>query len=176
VGAKKYPERSRLKNMNESCSLGAELPLGYNEGTNRRGTMAIRYVTRAGVGLVIGIIVLGLIVFGILYFVRERGDQARQQEAINIANEQLKSQSDQGVALNQDNNSSSNSSSQNSNSTNQSGSSSSQSNSATMPQTSTAPGELPKTGPEATPIVAVGLLTFAVASFMRSRKLLFKQF
>ena len=133
--------------------------------------MAIRNVTRAGVGLVIGIIVLGLIVFGILWFVRERGEQARHQEAINIANEQLKSQSEQGVALNQDNNSSSNSNSQNSNSTNQSNNSSTQTNNSASNSS-----ELPKTGPEATPILAVGLLTFAVASFMRSRKLLFKQF
>ncbi len=135
--------------------------------------MAIRYVTRAGVGLVVGIIVLGLIVFGILWLVRDRGEQARHQEAINIANQQLKSQSDQGVALNKGDNSSSNS--QNSNSTNQSGSTSTQSNGSTSGSASNS-SELPKTGPEATPIIAVGLLTFAVVSFMRSRKLLFKQF
>lgn len=130
--------------------------------------MAIRRVTRAGVGLAVGIIIVGLLVWGGLWFVRERGDQARRQEAINIANEQLKSQSEQGVALNDGKEQNSNSQSQSSN--NQSNNSGNQS-SSTMPQTGTAPGELPKTGSESTSLVVVGFLTFAVVSFLHSRKL-----
>jgi FtsZ-interacting cell division protein ZipA len=134
--------------------------------------MAIRNVTRAGVGLVIGIIILGLLVFGGLWLVRERGDQARRQEAINIANEQLKSESEQGVALNNDKNQSSNSQSQNSGS--QSSNSTSQSGSSTS-NTSSNASELPQTGPKETTAVVLGFLTFAVVSFVRSRKLLSNQ-
>jgi len=129
--------------------------------------MAIRTVTRAGVGLVVGIIILGLLVLGGLWLVRERGEQARRTEAINIAEQQLKEESNDGAALNTGEDSPAK-----------------PGDAATKPEGSTtipqggvstaqpqAASELPQTGPELVSFVAIGLLSFAVASFIRSRKL-----
>lgn len=137
--------------------------------------MAIRNVTRAGVGLVVGIIILGVLVWGGLSIVRDRGEQARQAEAIKIADEQLKTESEKGVALNPDKDKDSNPKTESQNGI--SGSGSQGSTSTAQPGGSTSgsasnAAELPKTGPEAASIVALGLLTFATLSFVRSRQLL----
>lgn len=136
--------------------------------------MAIRTVTRAGVGLVVGIIILGLLVLGGLWLVRERGDQARRAEAITIAEQQLRAESnkDEDVALN-------NGDDKKEESTAKPGNTSSEPEGVKpTPQTEATPvkpaapaAELPQTGPNAASFVAAGLLSFAVVSFMRSRKL-----
>jgi len=51
-------------------------------------------LTRAGVVFVVGIIVLALVVFGVIMFVRERGEQARRDEAIAVAEQNLEAQSE----------------------------------------------------------------------------------
>lgn len=135
--------------------------------------MAIRQVTRAGVGLVVGIIILGLLVLGGLWLVRERGDQARREEAITIADQQLKAESDEDIALNTGEGT-------NEESTEQAPAEESPvitspaDNSAVASQPSSA-AELPRTGPEAASIVAIGVLSFALLSFIRSRKLVSNQ-
>jgi hypothetical protein len=58
--------------------------------------MAVR-ITRAGVGLTVGIIILALVVLGGLYLVRERGEQARRDDAIEIAQENLESETEGGT-------------------------------------------------------------------------------
>ncbi|MDB5162544.1 MAG: hypothetical protein JWO54_58 [Candidatus Saccharibacteria bacterium] len=125
--------------------------------------MAIRQVTRAGVGLVVGIIILGLLVFGGLWLMRERGEQARRTEAINIANEQLKAESEREVAIDTDKDEESEQSN----------------NAPTTTEAATpapsAAAELPQTGPEAISFIGIGLLSFAALSFVRSRKQLFNQ-
>ena len=129
--------------------------------------MAIRTVTRASVGLVVGIILIALLVLGGLLLVRERGQQARREEAITIADQQLKEESKQGVALD----------------TNESDdTTATESAPAPEPSSSTnatpapaAASELPQTGPSAVSLVAVGLLTFAAASFVRSRAIVQRQ-
>jgi FtsZ-interacting cell division protein ZipA len=129
--------------------------------------MAIRTVTRASVGLVVGIILIALLVLGGLLLVRERGQQARREEAITIADQQLKEESKQGVALdtNEDDNTTA-----------------TESAPAPEPSSSTnatpapaAASELPQTGPSAISFVAIGLLTFATASFVRSRTIVHRQ-
>lgn len=60
--------------------------------------MAVQ-ITRAGVGLTIGIIILGLMVLGGLYLAKERGEQARRDAAIQIASQNLEDQSNQTKTL-----------------------------------------------------------------------------
>lgn len=140
--------------------------------------MAIRRVTRAGVGLAIGIIILAVLVFGSLWFVRERGEQARRTEAINIADQQLKAESNQGIALNPDNTTANpNSSSESSSPSTNDSSSNAQSNGSTAANGSSnsTATELPKTGATENAVIVIGLLAFASFSYLNSRKLVFKK-
>jgi FtsZ-interacting cell division protein ZipA len=129
--------------------------------------MAIRQVTRAGVGLVVGIIILGLLVFGGLWLVRERGEQARREEAINIADQQLQQESGQDVAL-ETNNEATEAPAQ-SEATQGSGQPESPVTTTQPAAGPAATSELPQTGPE-TSLIGIGLLSFAAVSFARSRK------
>jgi hypothetical protein len=123
--------------------------------------MAIRQVTRAGVGLVIGIIILALLAFGGLYIVNQRGEQARREEVINIADQQLQAESDQEVAI--DTTEATPAEESSAPAGDNSG------NTAAAPTANPA-SELPQTGPEAASIAMLGVLAFAAASFAHSRK------
>jgi LPXTG-motif cell wall-anchored protein len=132
--------------------------------------MAIRQVTRAGVGLAIGIIILVVLVFAGLWFVRERGEQARREEAINIANQQLQAESDQEVAIdtNESNSEQSKPAATNGSAATSNGSDSS--SEAAQPAT-----ELPQTGTaDGVLALSAGLVTFAALSLYRSRQVLQK--
>ena len=59
-------------------------------------------ITGAGLGVFIGIIVLTVALVGGLLFVKYQGEQARRAEAIKIAEEKLKAESNNDVALNDD--------------------------------------------------------------------------
>lgn len=132
--------------------------------------MAIRQVTRAGVGLAVGIIILAALVFGGLWLVRERGEQARREEAISIADQQLQEESNEGVALNEG---------QDQPASSESGDAAQPAPTETSPAPATTPDtpapaaaeELPQTGPEFGSVVGIGLLGFVIVSFIRSRKL-----
>ena len=136
--------------------------------------MAIRNVTRAGVGLVVGIIILGLLVLGGLWLVRERGETARREEAITIAEQQLQQDSNEDAALN--GNESSNEATDEA-TTDDTPAVADEPAGATendRPATAAEPEAtttLPQTGPEAASIAVLGVLSFAVVSFIRSRKL-----
>lgn len=130
--------------------------------------MAIRSVTRAGVGLVVGIIILAALVFAGLWFVRERGETARREEAINIAEQRLEAESDQDVAINPSEGAASNEQSENNQQNQGSATAPQTGNSAATPNNS---ATLPQTGPEASSIIVVGLVTFVTVAFIRSRKL-----
>jgi FtsZ-interacting cell division protein ZipA len=128
-------------------------------------------LTRAGIGLVIGIIILALVVFGGIWLVRERGEQARRDEAIAIADQQIEQQDDQDIAIGSGNSTSNNSDqAAPSQSTDQAPASSNGAASTAAP--AAAANELPQTGPELVQFVAFALLSFAVASYIQSRKLL----
>jgi FtsZ-interacting cell division protein ZipA len=127
--------------------------------------MAIRNVTRAGVGLVVGIIILGLLVFGGLWLVNQRGEQARREEAITIADQQLQSESNEEVAIDTSNGTNAPEAESETNPT-----APQPNNGAAAAPAPAAAHELPQTGPEAS-VVMIGVLAFAVASFVHSRKL-----
>lgn len=120
--------------------------------------MAIR-ITRAGVGLTVGIIILAAGVLGGLYYVQQRGEQARREEAIQIAEENLQEQSDQDIALNEPQ-----ADSESSNPPSEDGIDGSGEQGTS---------ELPQTGAEGTVfVVAVAGLTFAVTGYVASRRAL----
>ena len=113
-------------------------------------------ITRAGVALVLGIILLVGIVWGVLFVAKERGDQARRDEAIALAEQQLTDESNGEIAIEVE-------------------------EAATEQpkpeqESSTAGGgasELPQTGPADTfvALFAIVALTVASASYVQSRKL-----
>lgn len=148
--------------------------------------MAIR-ITRAGVGLTVGIIVLTAVVLGGLYLIQQRGEQARRDEAIKIAEQNLESQSNGEVALNEGESSANENGAESgagsgeaattdeAASTNSESSANSGANEATQSgSTLTTSTELPQTGPTESLMAAVllGVGTFTALSFVRSRKLL----
>lgn len=119
--------------------------------------MAIR-VTRTGVVLAVGILIGAVVLFGLLQIVKERGEQARRDEAIAIAEENLKAESEEGVAIEVEEEATT-----------------SQTEAASSAESSTeaaAANELPQTGPEAGAAVALGFITFMAISYIRSRKLI----
>jgi LPXTG-motif cell wall-anchored protein len=135
--------------------------------------MAVR-ITRSGVGLTIGIIILGLVVLGGLTLVKQRGEQARRDEAVKIAQQNLESQSTGALSPGTD--SSNNATGGTSGSTTNGGSASTDSTNAGSSNVATnSTGQLPQTGPsDFTSVLAIGALTFAAMSYMKSRRTLFK--
>lgn len=145
--------------------------------------MAIR-ITRAGVALTVGIIVVTGLIIGGLFLVKNQGEQARRDEAIKVAERNLEGQSNEGVALNEG---------EGTNEQTQ-GEESTQGGTEVAPstETETATGseqtsgssevagqatvnELPTTGPaDVAAFMALGLLTFAAVSYYRSRQVLLK--
>ena len=57
------------------------------------------YTKRTGLALTVGIIILSLVALGGLYLVKNQGEQARREEAVKVAEERLKAESEQEVAL-----------------------------------------------------------------------------
>lgn len=127
--------------------------------------MAVRII-RTGVGLIIGIVVLALIVLGGLYLAKQRGDQARREEAIQIAQQNLEAESEKTDALNSGD-SGADKEAEGSRDGAENGRSSGE-----LSPTSTVP-ELPQTGPEDTAqLLGAGLLAFAAVSYLASRRTL----
>lgn len=149
----------------------------------REKTMAIR-ITAAGVGLTVGIIVLAAVIFGGLYLVKERGEQARREEAIKVAQNNLDQQSSETPALNEGDEASNpqegttqggtdTTGNQGSTDTDTNADTETETNSGTS--TDSASGDdvdtLPETGAgDIVPAVAMGILTFSVASYVVSRR------
>lgn len=142
--------------------------------------MAVR-ITRAGVGLTIGVIILGLAVLGGLYLVKQRGEEARRDQAIQIAQQNLESQSSDNGATSPNNSSnSSNGSTSTDNSSNSSNSGSQSTNTSNGSTSTTGSGatnstptsELPQTGPadEWGAMIAVAVLTFSIGAYLTSRR------
>lgn len=141
--------------------------------------MAIR-ITRSGLGLTVGIIVLALVVLGGLYLVKERGEQARREESLKVAQQNLEAQSQDGTTAPSTDGNTENSGTPAEESTDgqeavgDNGEVSVQENSSSEAANGeAAPVELPQTGPnDAAALVAIGALTFAGASYIASRRAL----
>ena len=140
--------------------------------------MAVR-ITRAGVALTVGIIVLTGLLIGGLFWVRESGEQARRDEAVKIAEEKLEEQSGNDVALNEGDEGSEATNEATEGNTEQqpADESTSEETGQDIPATGVdepeQADELPQTGvADVAPFMALGLLTFAGVSYYRSRRVL----
>ena len=141
------------------------------------------YTKRTGLALTVGIIILSLVALGGLYLVKNQGEQARREEAVKVAEERLKAESEQEVALE---NGAANESATEEETVVEEGSQSGDDQSAsagagagTGANTGAGQGnggnvaaaeELPQTGSsEVLAVVALGTLTFSVATYAVSR-------
>ena len=141
------------------------------------------YTKRTGLALTVGIIILSLVALGGLYLVKNQGEQARREEAVKVAEERLKAESEQEVALE---NGAANESVTEEETVVEEGSQSGDDQSAsagagagTGANTGAGQGnggnvaaaeELPQTGSsEVLTAVALGVLTFSVATYAVSR-------
>ena len=139
--------------------------------------MAVR-ITRSGLGLTVGIIVLGLVVLGGLYLVKQRGEQARRADVNEVAQQTLESQSENGTTTPSIDGETEQSGTQSEETqTGENGANEQQSATSEetavdeMATTGTTPEELPQTGPnEVSTLFVVALLAFATASYITSRK------
>lgn len=131
--------------------------------------MAVR-ITRTGVGLIIGIIVVAGIVLTGLVVAKQRGEQARRDEAVKIAQQNLESQSQNG-ALNEGDTTTDKGNGKTSD--NKDGATN---NGDKKPEKTPNTSELPQTGPvdSVLSLVAVALLAFSVTSYVTSRHALLK--
>lgn len=113
-------------------------------------------ITRAGVVFVIGILVLAGLVFGGIWFVNGRGEQARRDEAIKIAEQQLEEQSEVAMETN----------------TGTVPADEEQENGPVPSASGEENVELPATGAEITQILAVTVLALSAAYYVSSRRAL----
>lgn len=116
------------------------------------------HVTRTGVALTVGIIILAAAAFGALYVIQGQGEQARRQEAIQVAEEQLQAEANDEVALNDGDTDTSTSG------TDTTGAENTDTSTETPAETVT---ELPQTGPADGLLTALlaGAVTFVVVSY-----------
>ena len=132
------------------------------------------YTKRTGLALTVGIIILSLVALGGLYLVKNQGEQARREEAVKVAEERLKAESEQEVAL--ENGAANESATEEvvveeesqagSEQSAGSGTGAGQGNGGNV----AAAEELPQTGSsEVLTAVALGVLTFSVATYAVSR-------
>ena len=113
-------------------------------------------LTRTGILFVVGIIVLAGLVFGGIYIVRDRGEQARRTQAIDIAEQNLQDQSQTAAQPATD--------------TTPAAPSDNTETASTPAPTAPATAELPVTGPNASSIVIVSILALTAAFYVTSRR------
>jgi len=118
-------------------------------------------ITRTGIVFIIGIIVLAALVFGAVWYVQQRGEQARRAEAVKIAEQNLIEQSKTATTnpTKVDEGSDKSTSSNGTHTDTQS----------TTAATSTV--ELPATGTDATSIAIVTVLSLSVSLYIASRRM-----
>ncbi len=143
--------------------------------------MAVR-ITRSGVALTVGIIILTGLIIGGLFLVKGQGEQARRDEAVKIAEKNLEDRSNEEVALNEGEEEKNDESTTN-NESNSAANGAANGEAAEVPQTGASNTseatesevtveELPRTGAGDTlAVVGAGALTFAGVAYIRSRKL-----
>jgi len=108
-------------------------------------------ITRAGMIFIAVIIGLALLAFTVLYVAQQRGEQARQDEAAEIARENLEEQANQPIVIAED---------QTVNDE--------EVVASNDEEDQPAPEALPETGPELIALVGVFAIVFATASFAAS--------
>lgn len=113
-------------------------------------------VTRAGIIFIIVAVALAALVFGGLYIAQQRGDQARRDEAAEIARQNLENDSNQPVVIGEDENVSSGVVDDD--------------DTDTQTDNGATPGQLPETGGELSSLIAIFGITFAVTAYMMSRR------
>ncbi|MFZ3009705.1 MAG: hypothetical protein WA030_01635 [Candidatus Microsaccharimonas sp.] len=117
-------------------------------------------ITRTGTVFIIGVVVLAALVFGAVWYVQQRGEQARRAEAVKIAEQNLTEQSKTATQPTKVDEGSSESSSSNGTHTD------------TTPTTAvTSTVELPATGTDATSIVTVTVLSLSISLYIASRRM-----
>lgn len=121
------------------------------------------HVTRAGVVLTVGIIVLTGLIVGGLFWAKHSGEGARRNEAIALAEQNLKEDSRKEVVLNDG----ATQKNDNQQGTERPSSAQSSENDSTV-------GELPQTGlaDGFGTVIAIGVITFTSVSYLRSRRAL----
>jgi FtsZ-interacting cell division protein ZipA len=139
--------------------------------------MAIR-ITQAGVALTVGIIIVTGLIIGGFFFAKNTSEQARREEAVKIAEQKLKDDSNTEVSLNdgdakKDATEPAKTDDATKNDTATTNTSSAPA--AGSPSTQQPAGELPQTGPadQLATLVTVALVTFAVVSYISSRRSIF---
>lgn len=136
--------------------------------------MAIR-ITRAGVALTVGIIVVSALLIGGFLLARSTAEQARRSEAIKVAQQNLEEASRKQTALNEGNDSQNKDESQSGSSESKPESDMQQNQTQSEQQSAVAPSspsELPTTGVGDALGMGLGLalLTFAAVAFVQSRR------
>lgn len=129
------------------------------------------YVTRSGVALTVGIIILAGLLVGGLLWVKDSGEQARREEAVKIAEQKLEEESKKDVALNEGDEKKSDKKSEEKSGTNNGGTGNT-SGSDALPGTGSDLEELPQTGATENALISlvvIALLVFAGSSYWRSR-------
>ena len=120
-------------------------------------------MTRAGVALTVGIIVLTGLIIGGLFWVKNTGEQARREDAIAIAEQNLEEDSNEEIVLNDGATAEEEGDQTTQNETQD-----------TAPQAGTESStvsELPQTGPSDTfAIILIGIVTFLGVSYYQSRR------
>jgi len=154
--------------------LVGKLLIGYNRGHKGRKNMALFggwRLTRTGILFVVGVVVLAALVFGGIVLVRQRGDQVRRDEAVKVAEQNLKN--DSGVAVapgaeSNDANKATADTNTNADTSANTGTASTNSSAATAPSAD----QLPKTGPadDFGRIISVTILASSVAFYVASRR------
>ena len=138
--------------------------------------MAVR-ITRAGVALTVGIILVTGLIIGGFFWARQSSEQARRTEAIKIAEQNLEGLANQETALNEgeeNDNSGEGATNTEENTANESTNEPSATEEATDPSRETSEvNELPETGiADVSALIVIGLVTFAGVSYYQSRRAL----
>lgn len=127
------------------------------------------HITRAGVALTVGIIVLTGLIIGGLFWARGVGEQARREEAVAIAEQNLQADSNKEIVLNDGATDETNDAPTGTDSGEQETTAPTNDSAGTEQPVA---DELPQTGPVDTlaSIVVIALLTFSVASYVASTR------
>jgi len=119
-------------------------------------------VTRAGILFIVGVLILGILVTGAIFLVKNRGEAVRRDQAIQIAEQNLKDQSAATSAADTDDEGAD---------VPPSDSTDTATDTTTVATTTPAETELPQTGPESAGNIAiVAILALSIAFYVASRR------
>jgi cytoskeletal protein RodZ len=132
-------------------------------------------LTRTGVLFIIGILVLGGLVTGGIFLVKNHGEAVRHDQAVKIAEQNLKDQSQTATqTTNSTDNSGETGASTDTSSTTSTGSATNTNTDTTTVATTTSTDQLPVTGIDGLQVVEtsaiLAVLAFSVTSFIASRR------